>query len=160
MDAKVDNETDASPTRRRFLSLGLWGILGLMAGGAIWAFSEPVLSRLGLRKKLVYIKVLELDEMPEAGVKKVEVSLAGAERPDTRIFLKRTPDGGITAISAICTHLGCLVGFNRLKSQFICPCHGGVYDMEGNVLSGPPPKPLNRLPVKVEDGSIMVGFRV
>ena len=60
------------------------------------------------------------------------------------------------AMSNICTHLGCRVRWISDKSQFFCPCHNGVFDKNGNVVSGPPPKPLNRYQVKVENDQLFV----
>jgi Rieske Fe-S protein len=60
------------------------------------------------------------------------------------------------AMSNICTHLGCRVRWVAERQEFFCPCHNGVYDKLGNVVSGPPPKPLDRYAVKVEDDQIMV----
>lgn len=53
------------------------------------------------------------------------------------------------ALAATCTHLGCGVRWDSPSQQFRCPCHGGVYDREGRVVAGPPPRPLQRLPVRV-----------
>ncbi|MGB3713614.1 MAG: ubiquinol-cytochrome c reductase iron-sulfur subunit [Candidatus Promineifilaceae bacterium] len=63
------------------------------------------------------------------------------------------------AMSNICTHLGCRARWISARQQFFCPCHAGVFDKEGNVVSGPPPRPLDRYEVKVEDDqlSILVG---
>ena len=47
---------------------------------------------------------------------------------------------GIFAISAVCTHLGCIV--NEEETQFTCPCHGSEFDLDGNVIQGPAPKDL------------------
>jgi len=64
------------------------------------------------------------------------------------IFLDR--DGsGYRALSATCAHLGCRVHWDQAASQFKCPCHGGVYDRQGNVVAGPPPRGLERLSVRV-----------
>jgi Rieske Fe-S protein len=60
------------------------------------------------------------------------------------------------AMSNICTHLGCRIRWIADDEQFFCPCHNGVYDKEGNVLAGPPPRPLDRYPVKVENGRIFI----
>src|SRR5690242_9404595 len=57
------------------------------------------------------------------------------------------PDKGYVALSRVCTHLGCLVDYQKDKSRFLCPCHGGTYDLTGNVTSGPPPKPLQQFPL-------------
>ena len=65
-------------------------------------------------------------------------------------------DNEVRAFSAICTHLGCTVQWHPEEKKFICPCHQGIYDFNGNVLSGPPPRPLEKLPVKLRDGQVLV----
>ena len=67
------------------------------------------------------------------------------------------PDKGFIALSLICTHLGCVVEFNKSRQKLVCPCHAGMYDLEGNVISGPPPKPLTAIPLKIEGDSIIIG---
>ncbi|MFA5535704.1 MAG: Rieske 2Fe-2S domain-containing protein [Bacillota bacterium] len=65
-------------------------------------------------------------------------------------------DGKYRAFSRVCTHLGCIVAWDDKKRQFECPCHGGIFDEDGNVLHGPPPKPLAELTAWVEEGVILV----
>ena len=60
------------------------------------------------------------------------------------------------AISNICTHLGCRVRWIPEEDGYFCPCHNGVFSKDGNVVSGPPPRPLDRFEVKVEDGVLFV----
>jgi menaquinol-cytochrome c reductase iron-sulfur subunit len=60
------------------------------------------------------------------------------------------------AMSNICTHLGCRVRWIAEREQFLSPCHNGIFDKQGNVVSGPPPRPLDRYPVKVENGQILI----
>jgi cytochrome b6-f complex iron-sulfur subunit len=67
------------------------------------------------------------------------------------------PDKGFVALSRVCTHLGCLVEFQKERKRFLCPCHAGTYDLSGNVTSGPPPKPLQQYPLKVEGDSVFIG---
>jgi len=62
--------------------------------------------------------------------------------------------GGLRAFSAICTHLGCIVQWKKDEGVFLCPCHAGKFDPDGNVISGPPPKPLSQYQVKVEGNNI------
>ena len=61
----------------------------------------------------------------------------------------RTGDGELRAFSAVCTHLDCTVQFKGDTSQLWCACHNGTYDLGGNVVSGPPPRPLERFVVNV-----------
>lgn len=68
-----------------------------------------------------------------------------------------TEDGrNYVALSNVCTHLGCRVRWVEGEQQFFCPCHNGVFDKDGRVVSGPPPRPLDQYPVKVEDGQLYV----
>lgn len=60
------------------------------------------------------------------------------------------------AMSNICTHLGCRVRWVAEKQQFFSPCHNGVFDKHGYVVSGPPPRPLDEFETKVEDGNLYI----
>jgi menaquinol-cytochrome c reductase iron-sulfur subunit len=60
------------------------------------------------------------------------------------------------ALSNICTHLGCRVRWISEQGEFFCPCHNGIFNKDGEVVSGPPPKPLNRYEVKVENDQIFI----
>jgi len=60
------------------------------------------------------------------------------------------------ALSNICTHLGCRVRWIADQNQYFCPCHNAIFDKTGLVLSGPPPKPLDRYETKVEDDQLYI----
>jgi len=60
------------------------------------------------------------------------------------------------AMSNVCTHLGCRVRWIADKEGFYCPCHNGVFAKDGTVISGPPPRPLTRYEVKVENGQLFI----
>jgi len=61
----------------------------------------------------------------------------------------RTPEGDVRAFSAVCTHLDCTVQFKPDTAQFWCACHNGMYDLGGNVVSGPPPRALEKFVVNL-----------
>ena len=72
-------------------------------------------------------------------------------------------DGSVSfrVFNGRCTHLGCAYSWQTTGERggaFHCPCHDGVYDRQGNVLAGPPPRPLDRLEYRVEDGALDVLF--
>jgi menaquinol-cytochrome c reductase iron-sulfur subunit len=67
--------------------------------------------------------------------------------------------GSYVAISTRCAHLGCPVRYFPSAGNFICPCHGGVYDFEGQVIGGPPVRPLDRFQTRVSGGQVEVGPR-
>lgn len=70
-------------------------------------------------------------------------------------FVVRTPEQ-IYACSGVCSHLGCIVNWNRSRRVFFCPCHGARFAPDGRVLGGPPPAPLERFDVDVAEGKIVV----
>ena len=68
-----------------------------------------------------------------------------------------TEDGrNFVALSNICTHLGCRVRWITESEQFFCPCHNAVFSKEGDVISGPPPRPLDRYEVKTENDQLYI----
>ncbi len=75
------------------------------------------------------------------------------------VYVHRGEDG-YKCFDPACTHLGCKIKFEDDKRRYFCPCHGGVFDEKGSVLSGPPPKGLIEHPVKVENGMIKVSRMV
>lgn len=74
------------------------------------------------------------------------------------VWLVKEKNGAIKAFSSICPHLGCIYNWDRQKNDFLCPCHLSVFSLEGQVLSGPSPRPLDTLPVKVQGGRILVKY--
>lgn len=93
-------------------------------------------------------------------IKKDLISVGGAKEivlGNTPAIIINVPDKGYVAVSRVCTHLGCLVQYDKKGKRLICPCHAGEFDLEGKVLSGPPPKPLETIPLKVEGGNLLIG---
>ena len=64
---------------------------------------------------------------------------------------------GLFALSAVCTHLGCIVQWDENNQLITCPCHSAKYDLNGNVKSGPAPKPLSQVKVRMIDDKILIG---
>ena len=72
------------------------------------------------------------------------------------VFLVKR-EGGMIALSARCSHLGCTLRYSQRSHRFECPCHGSVFDMEGHWISGPAKKDLKQIPlIKGEDGQLSV----
>lgn len=79
---------------------------------------------------------------------------AREERVGT-VWVTRAQDG-VVVLSSVCTHMGCNVSWSSADRAFVCPCHGGRYDLEGRVIAGPPPRPLRRHAARVEDGQLWI----
>ena len=75
----------------------------------------------------------------------------------TPAILLHEEEGKPQAFSLLCTHMACTVVWNGEKKEFYCPCHDGFFDGGGNVISGPPPAPLERLRVEVKGEQVWVG---
>ena len=134
--------------KREFLT-GLVALLGLTATGS---FVYPLVRFLapptgGAKTKQVTLKV---SEIPVGDAK--DIPFGGVPA-----MIINRPGKGFIALSRVCSHLGCLVEYSKPQNRIICPCHGALFDLEGNVVSGPPPKPLPRIPLKAEGESILIG---
>lgn len=99
------------------------------------------------------IFTLHLDELP-LNATRLFKDLRGKE-----LMIVRTGEREVKAISTVCTHLGCSVYWQKDKKQFYCPCHQGIFDKDGYVLSGPPPKPLNSYKVELEGDNVFLFFK-
>ena len=71
------------------------------------------------------------------------------------VYLVKT-GSEVRALDSTCTHLGCRTRFNPETKLIECPCHGGVYDVNGKVVSGPPPAPLRSMTTRIDNGQVMV----
>jgi cytochrome b6-f complex iron-sulfur subunit len=64
--------------------------------------------------------------------------------------------GGVYALSAVCTHLGCITRFLLDQNIIACPCHGSRFDLEGSVVEGPAPRPLPWLEVGLDSSGLLL----
>lgn len=130
-------------TRRAFLQT----LLGLLAAG--WAgwitqgflFPAP-------RVQTGQVK-FALAELPIGGAKRITYEGKPA------IVLRDRE--GVTALSLVCTHQGCIVQWREGKQDFYCPCHDGYFDRNGDVVAGPPPMPLEQFQAKIIGDQVVVG---
>jgi len=142
-------ETQANSSERRtFLGIMLGGVGVVIAAAAAWPIWRFLSPRTGAGK------------LEEVKIPRAKIPLGGAYffnyRGRPAVALQENP-GKFSALSAVCTHLGCIVKWVPEKDEFLCPCHGGRYSAAGKVLGGPPPKPLETLPVSLVDDEIQVG---
>jgi cytochrome b6-f complex iron-sulfur subunit len=135
--------------RRNFINL----FLGASITGTIVSFLYPVIRYI--------IPVKE----PESAVKRTTAAKVGELAPNTHKIFKfgtvpgiliNTREGQLIAFSAICTHLTCSVLYDSENESILCPCHNGIFDMSGNVISGPPPAPLESFEVEISGEDIVV----
>ena len=134
--------------RRKFLGVCLAGASVVAVGAAVYPvfrFLAPISRGPGI-DKLTFAET----DLPEGEAKFIEYAGSAA-------VLVKIKTGETVALSAVCTHLGCIVQWLKNSQTFLCPCHAGEFAADGTVLAGPPPKPLAKIPVTVSEGKITVG---
>lgn len=147
--------------RRAFLRkavLSFFSLAGISLGVAA-AYFYP-LRTAARREQFVFL--MEEDDLPRRGVRMVTFSVQSGEHEVpmvNRVFVVGS-EKDVFALSPVCTHLGCFVNWDANKKEFICPCHGAKYTMRGEIISGPQPRPLMPLPLKVEQGKVYLGVKV
>ena len=75
------------------------------------------------------------------------------------VWVVRQPGNQFTVYNGRCTHLGCAYSWQPDQQQFTCPCHAGVYGIDGKVLAGPPPRPLDALQTRLESGQLQAQYQ-
>lgn len=70
------------------------------------------------------------------------------------VFVLRTSPSEVQVLSNVCTHLSCRVNWHPEANQYICPCHDGHFAIDGAIISGPQPRPLDTYETKIEDGNL------
>jgi menaquinol-cytochrome c reductase iron-sulfur subunit len=72
-------------------------------------------------------------------------------------WVVKEPDNKIVAFGPQCTHLGCAYHWEMQQGKFVCPCHGSYFSIDGKVLEGPAPRPLDRYLTKIENNRLQIG---
>ncbi len=167
----VDPLESPAPPRRNFLAFCtsiLATFLGLMiVVPGLGYFIAPLHGRSGRAKgEPGFQPVGPIDSWPVGQWTLVSfevVNQDGWEKATSRrsVWVRHnagpTPDA--TVLSPICPHLGCPIGWQSDRSSFVCPCHGGVFDADGQNVAGPPPRPMDRLETRVEGGQLFVRWQ-
>lgn len=75
------------------------------------------------------------------------------------VYVSKDAHGELIVLSAVCTHLGCTVPWVDNEKKFICPCHLGMFAADGKLLGGPPPRDMDRLQTKIENGYLKTQYQ-
>jgi cytochrome b6-f complex iron-sulfur subunit len=148
----TQNNGEEESSRRRMLS---W-LLGGGAFASIASFLYPVL------------RFLNPPLITEAAVNEVSGGKIQDLKPNSGKIVKfgskpallvRISDTEFKAFSAVCTHLNCTVQYRDTTQQIWCACHNGTYDLNGRVVSGPPPNPLEQYVVNLRGDEVVISRR-
>jgi cytochrome b6-f complex iron-sulfur subunit len=144
-------ETDKRPISRRRLIAYVWIVAGIIILGeligGVFAFLWP------RRRREKEEKIFVAGKVPDFKIGEVV-----AFRKEKTFVIRL--EGGFLAISSVCTHLHCIVNWNAMAKRFECPCHGAKFNEEGEVLEGPPPRPLDLHKLEVAAGNVVIDTEV
>jgi menaquinol-cytochrome c reductase iron-sulfur subunit len=153
---------EPTPSRRGFAYAVIYG-LGALIGAALaipaalYLFLPPKTA-----KEQSWVEAGDLSQLQPGAPE--EMTFRRVHTDGWKVFSEKgtawvvkTADGKVLAFSPICTHLGCAYHWDAGKSEFLCPCHGSEFSIDGKVLSGPAPRPLDRFETKIENARLWLG---
>jgi cytochrome b6-f complex iron-sulfur subunit len=134
--------------RRSFLGLAWFGIGIAALGEAAWILASFLRPRRRAAK--------DGGSLIVAGPAESFARGSVTAFPVGKFYLVRLDDGGFLALHRQCTHLGCSVPWDEASGRFACPCHASVFDLRGDVLAPPAPRPLDLFGLRIENGIVKV----
>jgi menaquinol-cytochrome c reductase iron-sulfur subunit len=160
-----DSETNSvaeMPSRRGFVNAVIYA-LGAAMGAAL---AIPAVRYLFLppktRKQQAWVEAgdisnLAVDVPQEMTFRRIHADGWKIYSEKGAAWVVKTADDKILAYSPACTHLGCAYHWDAANSDFLCPCHGSTFALDGKVLSGPAPRPLDQYEIKIENARLFLG---
>jgi menaquinol-cytochrome c reductase iron-sulfur subunit len=156
-----------SMTRRTVFGLGVQAVGGVAVGAIALPVVGFALAPIFDNPEETWEGVGPADDYTSDTYRQAVITIVEGigESGKSTVYIRRGSEGldedpnEFVAISTRCAHLGCPVRFVKAAGNFICPCHGGVYDFEGKVIGGPPVRPLDRFQTRVRAGELEIGPR-
>jgi len=154
-----DDRVESGPDRRLAVVAIVGGLFALAASlaGLVAGFVSNSLRRSPRR---AWIRVGTAEELDPESYRRFVLRTEHRDswrrkQKSVVVFVKDLYPADPRALLAVCSHLGCLVRWEKEASEFHCPCHGGVYDDEGRVVAGPPPSDLRQMEVKIDGEGVL-----
>jgi Rieske Fe-S protein len=136
-------------SRRIFLGYALKGGALALFGATVYPVLRYLMPPQGVEASVSSVVAAKVDELAGNAAKIFRFG----NRPG---LLVHTPQGELKAFSAVCTHLNCTVQYDDQASVIWCACHNGKFDLHGQVISGPPPRPLEAYQVNIRGDDVIV----
>ena len=150
--------------RREFLTkmtLGIGAASALMVGGVMAsAFVGPSMRK----KETLWVPAGRMDDLTVGKVTTLNLNYTekiGIYKQDNVkpvMVWCQSHDKKIVVYDSRCTHLGCAVRWDKTQNAFLCACHGGKFALDGSVTAGPPPRPLDHMEYKIDNGNLLIAM--
>jgi menaquinol-cytochrome c reductase iron-sulfur subunit len=154
----MDNQ---ETTRRSFYSAVIAGLSTLMGAAlaipaVVYLLFKPQSGRKSQFVDVADVNTLQIGKPEEVVFHRSRVDGWRVVNEKATAWVVRTDPQTVIAYAPNCTHLGCAYHWDDASKNFICPCHTSAFSIDGKVLAGPAPRPLDRLVAKVDNGKLLV----
>jgi menaquinol-cytochrome c reductase iron-sulfur subunit len=158
----ADSQQTPGVTRRRFYVAsvyGLWALISAALGlpALIYLLVPPRMRRQSDWVEAGDIAHLTPNVPVEMTFRRNRVDGWKVTSEKSTAWVVKFPDQHVVAYAPQCTHLGCAYHWDQGKTEFVCPCHNSLFAVDGRVLGGPAPRPLDRYQTKTDGGKLLVG---
>lgn len=152
-------------TRRSFYAVCINGLGALITAAlalpaVAYLFFKPKSQREAGWVDAADLNALQLRKPEEVVFRRTRVDGWRVLNEKTTAWVVRMDDQNVVAYTPQCTHLGCAYHWDEQQKNFICPCHTSAFSIDGKVLSGPAPRPLDRFATRVDNGKLLIGSQV
>ena len=157
-----ESAIELSPTRRSFYIRFIYATMSaigaaLAAPAAIYLLFPPK-----PRKESEWVDAGDLSSLPlgtpeEVSFQRTRVDGWKVTSEKATAWIVKTADDQVTAFVPQCTHLGCAYHWDEPSHTFVCPCHTSAFSIDGKVLGGPAPRPLDRYSTRLEGNKLQIG---
>jgi menaquinol-cytochrome c reductase iron-sulfur subunit len=156
------HEPQISPTRRAFYIRFIYGAMSVIGAALAVPAAIYLLLPPKVRKQAEWVDTEDLSSIPagtptEISFNRTRVDGWTVTPEKATAWVVKQADNAVIAYAPQCTHLGCAYHWDEPSHRFVCPCHTSVFSIDGKVLSGPAPRPLDRYMVKIEGGKLQIG---
>jgi len=160
----VTAEEDGRLSRRQFNKWVVGAIGGFMTAVVGVPILGAIVSPVFAKSQETIVKLHKLTDYPIDEPTLAQFTITQADGwqhtlESRSVWVLRTNESDVTVYNGRCTHLGCAYNWKGAKEDFVCPCHDGVFALDGEVVSGPPPRPLDTLPVKIVDDQVVITYK-
>lgn len=157
---------ESTTTRRSFYSAAIAGLGGLITAALALPAAAYLLFKPRSQKHAGdFVPAADLAQLtvgkPEEVVfRRTRVDGWRVLNEKSTAWVVRKDDQNVVAFSPLCTHLACAYHWDEKQANFLCPCHNSVFSVDGKVVSGPAPRPLDRYVTRVDQGKILIGSEI
>jgi menaquinol-cytochrome c reductase iron-sulfur subunit len=152
-------------TRRSFythvvnlLSAVMGAVIAVPAAG--YLLRKPKSPASGSMVEVADVGKLAIGKPQEVVYLRARVDGWNVTKEKTTAWVVKTDTHDVVAFSPQCTHLGCVYHWESGGNKFVCPCHASEFAMDGKVLAGPAPRPLDRFASRIEGGKLLIGAEI